>query len=102
MGVRTDGQNAVRATEDIVMKQYEEHDGIRTYFATDRDIFNMTHGFDLNEVCRYHREKGGVVCDQKKRTDAMCSGCGWNPRVSRMRIRKFLEGKEKNEQSDVI
>ena len=47
------------------MRQYEEHDGIRTYIATERDVFNMTHGFDLNEVCRYHRDKGGVVCDQK-------------------------------------
>lgn len=82
--------------------QYEEYGDRRIFKATDRDVYNMTSGFDLNEVCRYHREKGGVVCDQKKRYDAMCAHCGWNPRVSRMRIRKYLEEKEKNEQSDVI
>ena len=80
---------------------YEEYGGGRLFFASDDDVHRMTHGFDLNEVCRYNREKGGVMCDQKKRHDAMCSVCGWNPRVSRMRIRKFLERREKNE-PDVV
>lgn len=81
---------------------YEEHNGIRTYKISERDVYDMTHGFNLDEVCRFHRDKGGVECNQKKRTDAMCNRCGWNPRVSRMRIKKYLAEKEKNEQSDVI
>lgn len=81
---------------------YEEHNGIRTYKISESDVYNMTHSFNLDEVCRFHRDKGGVECNQKKRTDAMCNRCGWNPRVSRMRIKKYLERKEKNEQSDVI
>ena len=84
------------------MRKYEEHDGIRTYMATEADVYNMIHGFNLDEVCRYHREKGGVECNQKKRYDAMCAHCGWNPRVSRQRIKKYLAEKEKNGKSDVI
>lgn len=47
--------------------------------------------YSLDEVCRFHREKGGVTCNQKKRTDMDCEHCGWNPRVSRRRLRKIKE-----------
>lgn len=77
--------------------EYEEYGGGRLYFASDSDVERMTHDFALDEVCRYHRKYGGVKCDQKRRYDAMCAHCGWNPRVSRMRIKKFLERKEQNE-----
>lgn len=82
---------------------YDEYGGGRLFYASDEDVQRMTRGFDLNEVCRYHRDKGGVMCDQKKRFDAMCAHCGWNPRVSRMRIRKYLERKEKQKlESDIV
>lgn len=64
------------------------------YEVTDEDIANMLRGFSLDEVCRYHREHGGVICNQKRRTDADCEKCGWNPRVSRRRrikIKKWIE-----------
>lgn len=47
--------------------------------------------YKLDEVCRYHREKGGVMCNQKRRKDSDCERCGWNPRVARMRTKKIKE-----------
>lgn len=70
--------------------------GEYVYYATDSDVDRMLHGFSLDEVCRYHRDKGGVMCNQKRRYDAMCAHCGWNPRVARARVKKFLEEREKN------
>lgn len=69
----------------------EEYFGGKLYIATDADVEKMLHGFSLDEVCRYHRDKGGVMCNQKRRTDYDCEHCGWNPRVSRRRIRNIKE-----------
>lgn len=51
----------------------------------------MRKGFDPNEVCKYHTEHGGVLCDKKKRKPLDCERCGWNPRVSRYRARRIRE-----------
>lgn len=74
----------------------EEYYGGKLYYATDDDIEKLLNGFNLDEVCKYHREKGGVVCDQKRRTDADCERCGWNPRVARRRLRKIKEQRGQN------
>lgn len=74
----------------------EEFNGGLLFTVSDEDVSRMTQGFSLDEVCRYHRAYGGVMCDQKKRHDAMCAYCGWNPRVSRARIKKYLERKGNN------
>jgi hypothetical protein len=78
----------------------EEFCGGRLYFATDSDVEKMLHGFSSDEVCRYHKEKGGVVCDQTRRYDAMCAHCGWNPRVARRRIKKFLEKNQERKENN--
>ena len=69
----------------------EEYYGGKLYYATDDDIAKLLNGFNLDEVCKFHKEKGGVVCDQKRRTDADCERCGWNPRVARRRLKKIKE-----------
>ena len=61
------------------------------FIASDEDIETLSKGFSADQVCRYHKEFGGVVCDQRKRYDAMCAHCGWNPRVARMRLKKYKE-----------
>lgn len=69
--------------------------------VSDADVERMLRrDFKLDDVCRYHREKGGVVCDQKRRTDADCERCGWNPRIARRRVRQFKERKEKENAPD--
>lgn len=70
---------------------YEEYYGGKLFMASDEDVTRMLHGFSLDEVCRFHREKGGVMCNQKRRTDADCERCGWNPRVARRRLIKIKE-----------
>lgn len=77
------------------MENMEEYMGGRLYMVSDADVERMLHGFSLDEVCRFHREKGGVVCDQKRRTDYDCEHCGWNPRVARRRVRQYKERMEK-------
>ena len=74
----------------------EEYYGGKLYYATDDDIAKLLNGFNLDEVCKFHKEKGGVVCDQKRRTDADCVRCGWNPRVARRRLRKIKEQRGQN------
>lgn len=72
----------------------EEYFGGTLYVPTDEEVERMINGFSLDEVCRYHREKGGVACNQKRRTDYDCEHCGWNPRVARRRSRKIRERME--------
>ena len=63
--------------------------------VSDADVERLLRrDFDLNEVCRFHREKGGVVCNQKRRTNDDCEHCGWNPRVTRRRLRQIKERRE--------
>ena len=78
----------------------EEYMGGTLVFVSDADVERMTHGFSMDEVCRFHRAEGGVNCNQKRRTDYDCEHCGWNPRVSRRRIRQFKERMEKENASD--
>jgi hypothetical protein len=75
----------------------EEYYGGKLFTASEEDVMRMTHGFSLDEVCRFHREKGGVCCNQKRRTDYDCEHCGWNPRVSRYRLRRIKEERNWNE-----
>lgn len=56
--------------------------------------------FDPREVCKYHIEEGGVICDARKRTDYDCTKCGWNPKVSRRRAWKIREERRKLNVSD--
>ena len=69
----------------------EEYYGGKLYTLTESEVEKMLHGFSLDEVCRFHREKGGVMCNQKRRTDDDCEHCGWNPRIARLRTRKIKE-----------
>lgn len=69
----------------------EEYMGGRLYTVSDADVERLLHGFSLDEVCRFHREQGGVVCNQKRRTDNDCEHCGWNPRVARRRSKRIRE-----------
>lgn len=50
-------------------------------------------GFSEEDTCRFHLEKGGVMCNKKRRLPDSCDHCGWNPRVSHRRsyqIRKKI------------
>lgn len=50
-------------------------------------------GFDENDTCRFHMEKGGVACEKKRRQPDDCDRCGWNPKVAHRRsymIRKKI------------
>ena len=63
--------------------------------VSDADVERLLRrDFTLDEVCRFHREKGGVVCNQKRRTNDDCERCGWNPRVTRRRLRRIKERME--------
>ena len=69
--------------------------------VSDEDVEKLLRkDYQMDEVCRYHREKGGISCDQKKRTDADCERCGWNPKVARRRIWKIRE--ERNSGGDSV
>ena len=82
------------------MENMEEYMGGRLFMVSDADVDRMLHGFTLDEVCRFHREKGGVVCNQKRRTNDDCEHCGWNPRIARRRVRQFKERREKENAPD--
>lgn len=67
-------------------------------FFHSEEALRLYRGFSLDDVCRYHREQGGVLCDQRKRTDEDCRNCGWNPAVSRRRLRKIIRKMEEQSQ----
>lgn len=63
------------------------------YFVT----LTYRRGFNEDDTCRFHMEKGGVACDKQRRKDGDCDKCGWNPRVAHKRsykIRKMMEMEE--------
>ncbi len=69
--------------------------GGKLYEPSEEDVLALTRGFTLDEVCRFHREAGGVICNQRRRSNLECEHCGWNPRVQRQRITK-IKGKAAN------
>lgn len=73
---------------------------IHSASATGGYVFRV---FDERNTCRFHMEKGGVMCEKKKRLPDSCDRCGWNPRVAHRRafqIRKKIYEMEENEQKD--
>ena len=78
----------------------EEFGGGRLFTVSEEDVERLVRGYSLDDVCRFHREKGGVVCNQKRRTDDDCEHCGWNPRVARRRLKKIKERMEEEDAAD--
>jgi len=72
----------------------ENYFGGKLFTPTDEEVLTLTRGFSLDEVCRFHREAGGVVCNQRSHSRRDCERCGWNPRVQRQRIARFKGAKE--------
>ena len=73
--------------------EYEEYFGGALVTLTDSEVERITRDWLPGEVCKYHEEKGGVVCPEKRRKPGDCDHCGWNPKVAHRRsyrIRKML------------
>ena len=66
------------------------------------DEMNPMLVFDYTEICRYHHEKCGVICDQRKITDYDCAHCGWNTQVARNRAYKIREERRKLNAGDPV
>lgn len=69
----------------------EEFDGT-VIEITDEQVEKMlNHKFSPVDTCRFHLEKGGVMCDAKTRKSNQCDRCGWNPKVARRRSYKIKQ-----------
>lgn len=65
---------------------------------TDEDVERMVRRFTTKDTCRFHLEKGGVMCDEKTQKSGKCERCGWNPQVARRRTYQMKKSiKESNQ-----
>ena len=84
------------------MPTFEEYFGGTLITLSDAEVSAMLRDFDPEEVCRFHLEKGGVICQAKKRKPGECEHCGWNPRIARRRayqVRRWLEDMEETKRN---